>query len=277
MQKITKWQLIAVIVGVIVIGFVLILKKPPSTPNPVAKKETPTDKSVANLFKEAKVKFKQKKLAAAARLLNQLLAVKPNEKKAKQLLAAVNTALKKEEGSSQPKTDNKNSNKPNSSTETTSPNKENKQPPPLSSQLSPLDILPLAIDGYQTYDRRWEKKPEVAVAVYVPKDEAVKAEIDRAILTVAKLNSKDDANIKLHLEKQMFPLEPQEETVNNHTAYVGLENPSAAPEFWQLRRGLTLAWTKENWFFSVQIIASGTPDTEFKKGIAKYIATAFGY
>jgi hypothetical protein len=75
----------------------------------------------------------------------------------------------------------------------------------------------------------------------------------------------------------MFPQEPQTENVNSHTAYVGLENPSAAPEFWQLRRGLTLAWAKDNWFFSVQIIASGTPSTEFKKGIAKYIATAFGY
>lgn len=288
MPRLTKWQITAVIVGVLVIGFVLILKKPPQpTTNPTAKKETQLNKSVANLFKEAEEKFKQKKLADAASLLKQLLTIKPDEKRAKQLLAKVNTALKKEEVASSQKSGsqsnqsipkNSSSNKPKTSPETTPSKDENKQTtkPPLN-ELSPLDVLPVAIEGYQTYERRWEKKPETAVAVYLPKDKTVKAEIDRAILTAAKLNSKDDAATRLHLEKQMFPLEPQEENVNNHTAYVGLENPSAAPEFWQLRRGLTLAWTKDNWFFSVQIIASGTPSTEFKKGIAKYIATAFGY
>jgi len=285
-QRLTRWQIVAVIIGVLVIGLVLVLKKPPQpTTNPIAKKETLTDKSVANLFKEAKEKFKQKKLAAAASLLKQLLTIKPDEKKAKQLLAKVNTALKQTESSNQSSSSqsdsnksksNKSSSKQNSSTNT-NPTKENTQTPPLNKELSPLDILPVAIEGYQTLERRWDKEPQVAVAIYVPKEKSTAAEIERAILTAAKLNSKDDANIRLHLEKQMFPQEPQTENVNSHTAYVGLENPSAAPEFWQLRRGLTLAWAKDNWFFSVQIIASGTPSTEFKKGIAKYIATAFGY
>lgn len=302
-----RWQVVALIVGLVVIGAVLLIKKPaPKPANPVAKKETLTDKSVARLFQEAKQKLKQNKPKEAIPLLKQILSIKPNDEKAKQLLAKTETEIAKEEKNSMVKDSSGNQEtssrgskkKNNGSNETNKDNQNDGQndgnqnqeenpsapggdqipiPKPLSSNLTPLDILPTAIDGYQVIDRRWDKEPVAAVAVFTPNDKSTANEVERVILTAAKFNSKGEAETKLHVEKEIFPQEPQADNVNNHSVYVGLENPSAAPEFWQLRRALTLAWARDNWFFSVQVIARGTPSTDVKKGMAKYIASEFGY
>ncbi len=142
---------------------------------------------------------------------------------------------------------------------------------------TPLSLLPQSIDGYRVLDRKWINKPYEAGSTLIPKSAEMRADIDQILLTIRKHDDGDGAAANLDNEEGIFPMEGEDISINKHPAYTGLYNFSGSSSAMQLRQITTLAWTRDNWFFSVQVLPKGTPDAFYKKGVARDAVLKLGY
>ena len=65
-------------------------------------------------------------------------------------------------------------------------------------------------------------------------------------------------------------------TINGHGAYTGVYNFENSSQY-KLRQMATIAWTRNDWFFMIEVLPKGTPDSTYKKGVARDVAVKLGY
>ena len=260
------------------------------------------------LYAEAKRDLKNKKLPAAGAKFRQLANMAPNFKDADARAKAIAAQLLKEAekdiangdypaakvkldaaGAADPtnkkiaKKKKEISKKPGggSTAPDNSTTPDNNTPPGDSARAIPTDATPLSlligdISGYETIQNGWLEKPIEAGSTFIPTSTEVKSQIDRALWKIAKLGSKQAADDKLKEVKDAWPLDNEEVTVNGHSAYLGVYNFEKSPEF-KLRQMATIAWTRNDWFFMIEVLPKSTPDSAYKKGVARDIAVKQGY
>ncbi len=138
----------------------------------------------------------------------------------------------------------------------------------------PVDLLPQSMAGYKIIQNGWLIEPYQAGSVFIPRDRAVREEIDRIIFTVAKHEDSQEAKARYDNEKEIFAVEGQNININNHSAYFGLYNESKPKMFPPIAR---IMWTRQQWFFSVDVLPKGSPSMSFKKQIAQDIVEKILY
>lgn len=145
---------------------------------------------------------------------------------------------------------------------------------------TPAGILPPEMPGYKIIQNGWLNEPHVGGATYAPRSPTVAKEIDRVLLTVGKYETVEEANAQLSYERELFSVGPRENDVNGHPAQFA-QYVEPRPDVFPILTSLN--WTRNNWFFSVQIAPlidreTGTqPSTEFAQGIAVDVAKKLGY
>ncbi len=158
-------------------------------------------------------------------------------------------------------------------------------PPPLAADgtraipagATPRSLLIDDLKGYEATQNGWVKRPLEAGSTFIPASTAIRTEIDRILVTIAKLESGEAALARLRATKDAWPLDAQSIMINGHDAYTGIYFFKKASDFYKLRRMATIAWTRGNWFFIIEVLPNGTPDSTFKKGIARDMAIQLGY
>ncbi len=138
----------------------------------------------------------------------------------------------------------------------------------------PIDLLPKSTEGYKIIQNGWLAEPVQAGSVFIPRDAAVRKEIDRGILTVAKHEDEKTATDRFEEHKDAFPTETEEIEINGHSAYFGLYAESKPKVFPPMAR---IMWTRGEWFFYMDVLPSNAPSTSFKKQIVFDLVEKFGY
>lgn len=149
---------------------------------------------------------------------------------------------------------------------------------PIPEGATALSLHLAEIDGYLSIKKAWNSKPIEASSVYLPTAREMRTEIDRVIVIISEYPTDNDAEDALQAEKEEYKMEGEDDSINDHSAYLGL-NDFSASEIFKLKQIAVLTWTRDNWFFSVQVLPSpqGTPSNEYKKGITRDIAVKLGY
>ncbi len=142
---------------------------------------------------------------------------------------------------------------------------------------TPVSLLPDSAAGYRIVRNGWLSEPMEAGATWLPESSEMRRDINQVLLTITKYPQAAGADERLTREKDTFPKEPENTTINGHDAYSGLYNFSGSSDTYEDQQIATLTWTRDNWFFSVQILPKGTPDSAFKKGTARDVAIKIGY
>jgi len=145
--------------------------------------------------------------------------------------------------------------------------------------LSPLELLPDNIVGYSAGRKSWALYPIEAERRYNPIDPAVASRIDFIMVSMAKFDSSSQAEERLNREKDRFPLQSQVDYINGHPIYFGLYD-EAHPELFPYHA--ILAWTRDNWFFSVRIFPvslsiAPSPPAEYMYELAMDFGQQIGY
>lgn len=154
-------------------------------------------------------------------------------------------------------------------------------PPADTARAIPADATPRSlligdISGYETIQNGWLKKPVEAGSTFLPIPAEIKSQIDRVLWTIAKTDSNQAAEARLKEIQDAWPLDHENITINGHKAYTGIYNFENSPQF-KLRQMATITWTRDEWFFMVEVLPKGTPDAAYKKGVARDVAVKLGY
>lgn len=285
----------ALLVGaasIIILAVTVIFWPKNEVPNQISSRST--DDALASLLEEANADLDAGKAGEAAGKYRQALAINPKSGAAKSGIQTASRDLLKDaqadikngdEESAGDKLNDILANDPNNKEAQNKLKSIGKKtawkPRNLDDPAStPFNVMPGALAGYKVIQRSWIRKPVVAGSVYVPKSPAVAHELDRVILTVAKLDDTSLSDKRYKFQKEMFPITALNLTVNNHPAYFALYNESHPEKFPILA---SLSWTRGKWFFSLDLMpnldweAKTQPSYEYKQGIALDIAKKLGY
>lgn len=254
---------IALVVGAVVYVGVRGTQK---SDQPPVETVTSSQTALNKLYAEAKRDLKNKKLADAGAKFRQLANMDPGFKDADAQAKAIAAELLKQ--AEKKEIDGKPGDNPPA-------------PPADTARAIPADATPQSlliddISGYETVQNGWLKKPVEAGSTFLPIPAEVKSQIDRVLWTIAKTDSNQAAEARLKDIKDAWPLDHENITINGHTAYAGIYNFENAPQF-KLRQMATIAWTRNEWFFMIEVLPKGTPDSAYKKGVARDVAVNLGY
>ena len=144
----------------------------------------------------------------------------------------------------------------------------------IGDDMVPIDVLPQSMAGYKIIQNGWLIEPHQAGSTFIPRDRAVREEIDRIIFTVAKHEDSREAKERYDSEKEIFAVDDKNININNHSAYFGLYNESKPDIFPPIAR---IMWTRQQWFFNVDVLPKGSPSISFKKQIAEDIVEKILY
>ncbi len=149
---------------------------------------------------------------------------------------------------------------------------------PIPEDATALSLHLDEIDGYLSIKKAWNTEPVEASSVYLPIAREVRTEIDRVIVVISKFETAKEAETALQMMKDEYMMEGEDDSINGHSVYLAL-NDFSNSELFRLKQIAALTWTRDNWFFSIEVLPSpqGTPSNDYKKGLARDIAVKLGY
>lgn len=254
------------------------------------------------LYNQALKDLERKKFADAKFKFQHILAMEPNYKDARKKLAETVQQLAQAQGISAPQQPTEAS--PGTTTQpgttppaqtpqgttpptgttggttpqqnTTPPSDTTEIPRDIPDQTTPYDLLPQTLNGYVTAQKIWVLNPVEAAGRYNPTDINISGPIEFLMITVAKFENREEAEKRLALEKERFPYQNKNLTVNGHSAYFGLYDETH-PEIFPYMSLLT--WLRNNWFFSITVVPRSLPSPlpDFMQDVAVGAAKQMGY
>jgi len=248
------------------------------------------------LYKQALKDIERKKFTEAKFKLQHILAMEPNYKKAREKLKetvkaiAEEQAKKEEKAAAQPgvsgtttqpgTTPQPSPGEQSPSEPPTTPSEAAESPKDIPLGATPYDLLPPsdytpALNGYVAGRKVWVIRPIEAAGRYNPTDINISGYIEFVMITIAQFENKTEADKRLALEKERYPNQNKDLTVNGHSAYFGLYDESHPEIFPYLSQ---LVWTRNNWFFSIMNVPRKLDqDYSLHEKVAKDIARQMGY
>lgn len=215
------------------------------------------------LYREAVRAVEEDRRDEATAILKDLLIIDPTFREAQELLGAI----EREEGSrSQAVTE------PAGAAPAVAPT-----PLPNPHDLGPdtdaLALVPTQLAGYRVVQHGRLDRPNLAGATYALSG-PLEGEIDRMLVKVAKLEDFQGAADELTAHRGQFSEEAQVIEVNGHLAHAGLKPLSEDGLFPSLA---AIAWTRGQFFFSVEILPLPSTSDARKIAIAKAAVQAWGF
>ena len=242
-----------------------------------------TQANLEKLYDDALEDLKDKKYDDAMGKLESLIGLAPNYKSAKIKLREARK--KREETPSEmppserfaagvnDNSSDKNGDGGNKGEDYTPPPKRN-SPKNISSDATPMSLLPEKLEGYKTIERKWESPSVEAYGRYDPIDSGVKDKIETVFIVVSKFKNNAESEARFDYQKELFPANGESLGLNGHSVNFSLSSESRPDIFPAMA---TLSWNRVIWFFAIEVIPISTPSTDYKKAIGTEVVARFGY